>query len=58
MLSIRVTNDDEKYFFFNIKINHSHLQIFDNQLSLIIKFERCVFERCIQKNAQFYLYII
>ena len=46
-LNIRVTNDDEKYFFFNIKINHSHLQILDNQPSLIIKFERRVFEKCV-----------
>ena len=30
MLNIRVTNDDKKYFFFNIKINHLHLQILDN----------------------------
>ena len=51
MLNIRVTNDDEKYFFFDIKINHSYLQILDNQSSLIIKFERRVFEKCVQKNA-------
>ena len=57
-LNIRVTNDDEKYFFFDIKINHSHLQIFDNQSSLIIKFERRVFERCVRKSAQFYLYVV
>ena len=58
MLNIRVTNNDEKYFFFDIKINHLHLQIFDNQLSLIIKFKRRIFEKCIQKNAQFYLYVV
>ena len=29
-LSIRVTNNDEKYFFFDIEINHSHLQILGN----------------------------
>ena len=58
MLNIRVTNDDEKYFFFDIEINHSHLQILDNQLSLIMKFERRVFERCVRKSAQFYLYIV
>ena len=57
-LDIRVTNDDEKYFLFNIKINHSHLQILDNQSSLIIKFERRVFERCVRKGAQFYLYVV
>ena len=57
-LSIRVTNNDEKYFLFNIKINHSHLQILDNQSSLIIKFKRRVFEKCVQKSAQFYLYIV
>ena len=34
------------------------MQIFDNQSSLIIKFERRVFEKCVQKNAQFYLYIV
>ena len=45
MLSIHIINDDEKYFFFNIKINHSYLQILDNQLSLTIKFERYVFEK-------------
>ena len=58
MLSIRVINDDEKYFFFDIKINHSHLQILDNQSSLIIKFKRCVFEKCVRKSAQSYLYVI
>ena len=58
MLSIRVTNDDEKYSFFDIKINHSHLQIFDNQSSLIMKFKRRVFKRCVRKNAQSYLYVI
>ena len=57
-LNIRVTNDDEKYFFSDIKINHSHLQIFDNQSSLIIKFERRVFEKCVRKSAQFYLYVV
>ena len=46
-LSIRITNDDKKYFFFDIKINHSHLQILGNQLLLIIKLERHVFERCV-----------
>ena len=57
-LSIRVTNDNEKYFFFDIKINHSHLQILDNQSSLIMKFKRRVFEKCVRKNAQFYLYVV
>ena len=57
-LNIRVINDDEKYFFFNIKINHLHLQILDNQPSLIIKFERRAFEKCVQKDAQFYLYVV
>ena len=57
-LNIRVTNDDEKYFFFDIKINHSHLQILDNQSLLIIKFEHRVFEKCVRKNAQFYLYVV
>ena len=58
MLDIRVINDDEKYFFFDIKINHSHLQILDNQSSLIMKFKCYVFEKCIRKNVQFYLYVI
>ena len=58
MLSIRVINDDEKYFFLNIKINHSHLQILDNQSLLIMKLERRVFEKCVRKNAQFYLYVV
>ena len=57
-LNIHVTNNDEKYFFFDIKINHSHLQIFDNQSSLIIKFERHAFEKCVRKDAQFYLYVV
>ena len=57
-LSIRVINDDEKYSFFDIKINHSHLQILGNQSSLIMKFERRVFKRCVRKNAQFYLYVV
>ena len=34
------------------------MQIFDNQSSLIIKFERCIFKRYVLKNAQFYLYVI
>ena len=58
MLNIRVINDNKKYFLFDIEINHSHLQILDNQSSLIIKFERRVFKRCVRKNAQFYLYVI
>ena len=58
MLNICIINDDEKYFFFNIKINHLHLQILDNQLSLIMKFKRCIFEKCVRKSAQFYLYIV
>ena len=47
-----------RIFFFNIKINHSHLQILDNQSSLIMKFKRYIFEKCVQKNAQFYLYVV
>ena len=57
-LNIRVINDDEKYFLFDIKINHSHLQILDNQSLLIIKFERRVFKKYVRKNAQSYLYVI
>ena len=34
------------------------MQILDNQSSLIMKFERHVFERCVRKNAQFYLYVV
>ena len=34
------------------------MQIFDNQSSLIMKFERRVFEKCVRKNAQFYLYVV
>ena len=46
-LNIRVTNDDKKYFFFDIKINHSHLQILNNQSSLIMKLECRAFEKCV-----------
>ena len=34
------------------------MQILDNQSLLIIKLEQHIFEKCIRKNAQFYLYII
>ena len=51
ILNIRVTNDGEKYFLFDIKINYSHLQILDNQSLLIMKFKHCVFEKCVWKGA-------
>ena len=34
------------------------MQIFGNQSSLIMKFKCCVFKKCVQKNAQFYLYVV
>ena len=58
MLGIRVTSDGEEYFFSDIEINHSHLQILGNQSSLTMKFERRVFEKCVRKGAQFYLYVV
>ena len=57
-LNIRITNDNRKYFFFNINFNRSHLRILENQSSLIMKFKRRVFKRCVQKSAQFYLYVV
>ena len=34
------------------------MQILDNQSLLIMKFKRRVFEKCVQKSAQFYLYVV
>ena len=34
------------------------MQILDNQSSLIMKLKHRAFEKCVQKDAQFYLYVV
>ena len=55
---MRVTNENQKFLFANMKNHNSRLQILENQSFEIQIVTKRVFERLIRKNVQIYLYVV